>query len=140
MWLDPFEEMRKMQLEMSKMFNSFWNNFGYLQEFRSPIINTRETDKSIIVYAELPGVDKKDIQLNITENSLEIKVEKKTRTEIKKKNLVKSESSYRGFYKSIILPCKVVPEKAKAKYKDGLLEVILPKAEKKKVKKRIKIE
>ena len=98
-----------------------------------------ETDNELIARFELPGVDKKDIQLNITENKIEVKAEKKQEEKIEKKGIYKEERSYTGFYRSFALPGEVVPEKSKAKYKDGILEVAMPKAEKTK-KSKIDIE
>ena len=106
---------------------------------RSPLTDLEETDKEVIAKFELPGVEKKDIQLNITENKIEVKVEKKQETKTEKKGFYKEERSYKGFYRAMALPPEVIAEKAKAKYKDGVLEVIIPKAETKK-KNKIEIE
>jgi HSP20 family protein len=146
---DPFEEMRRFQREMNKLFDSFWRSefpkrlpspSKGLSLLREPLADLKETDKELIASIEIPGVDKKDIQLTLTENNLEVKVEKKTEAKIEKKGYIRAERSYRGFYKSIALPVKVIPEKSKATYKNGILEVVMPKAEKKKQKKAKKIE
>jgi len=92
------------------------------------------------VSVEIPGVDKKDINLSVTDTNLEVKVDKKQETKIAKKGYIRAERSYKGFYKSIALPTKILPEKTKATYRNGVLEVIIPKAEKKKKKtKRIRV-
>ncbi len=146
MWKDPFEEMRRFRKEMNNLFDTFWglpktskNSLldikKNIQLFREPLSDLKETDKRLVANIEMPGIDKKDIQLLITENNLEVKVEKRQEEKIKKKGYIKSERSYKGFYRSINLPVKIVPEQVKASYKNGILEVVMPKAERKKLKK-----
>lgn len=149
MFEDIFEGMRRLQRELNKSFGEFFGNdsFKALPDstgkkgalIRSPLTNLEETDKEIIAKFELPGIDKKDIQLNVIDNRIEVKVEKKKEARIEKKGFYKEERSYSGFYRAISLPSEVVPEKAKAKYKDGVLEVTMPKSEAKK-KNKIEIE
>ncbi|MEM4625237.1 MAG: Hsp20/alpha crystallin family protein [Candidatus Pacearchaeota archaeon] len=145
-----FEEIRRLQREIDRSFNDFWDSESYrsLPDYttkrngllmRSPLTDLEETDKELIVKFEIPGVDKKDIQLNVTEDRVEVKVEKKQEFKVEKKGFYREERSYRGFYRSIPLPVEVIPEKAKAKYKDGILEVTIPKSEIKK-KNQIEIE
>lgn len=145
---DFFEEMRRIQNEMNRLFDSFWSrpkrerflsNVKRSFEFaREPSSDLRETDNEVIAYIEMPGVEKKDIQLKVTENDIEIKAEKKAESRIEKKGYSRAERSYRGFYKAASLPVKVIPEKVKATYKNGVLEIIMPKKEKKKLEKKSK--
>jgi HSP20 family protein len=151
---DLFEEMRQFRKEMNRLFDAFFgsefpekaltdtsNLNRDIQLFRRPLSDLKETDKELIASIEIPGVDKKDIQLKITENNLEIKVEKKQEVKIEKKNYLKEERSYKGFYRSISLPSRIVPDQVKAYYKDGVLEVVMPKVvEKNKVEKAKKVE
>jgi HSP20 family protein len=150
MWEDPFEEMKRFRKEMNQLFDRFFSSdFSRkmlpdvkkeMQLFRQPLSDLKETEKELIASIEIPGVDKKDIQLKVSENSLEVKVEKKEETKIEKKGYLKAERSYRGFYRLIPLPIKVIPEKTTSTYKNGVLEVVMPKAEKKKIEKAKKIE
>jgi len=141
-----FEEMRRLQSELNRSFGDFWNSDEYKAlpnpsgksqdlVMRNPLTDLEETDKEIIATFELPGVDKKDIQLNITENKIEVKVEKKKEAKVEKKDFYSMERRYTGFYRAIHLPEGVHPEKAKAKYENGILEVRIPKAEAKKISK-----
>jgi len=147
MFEDIFEGMRRLQREINRGFGDFFGSgLKALPDvekknalMRSPLTDLEETDKEVIAKFELPGVEKKDIQLNITENKIEVKVEKKQETKTEKKGFYKEERSYKGFYRAMALPPEVIAEKAKAKYKDGVLEVIIPKAETKK-KNKIEIE
>lgn len=154
MWKDPFEEIRRFRREINRLFDTFWGHDKFaekalpdissmkkdIQIFRLPLSDLKETDKELIASIEIPGIDKKDIQLQITENNLEVKVEKKQKMKVEKKGYLRAERSYKGFYRSMSLPSRVIPEQAKASYKDGVLEIIMPKAEKKKLVKAKKIE
>jgi len=145
-WYDPFEEMKRFQRHM----NRFFENFGlvpaertptphrYPMSFREPLADIREKGNYIIVTLEIPGVKKENIELNVTEDEISVKVEKKDSVTEKGKGFYRAERSYKGFYRSLRLPCKVNTEKATANYSDGLLTVKLPK--KGKVKKVKKIE
>lgn len=94
-------------------------------EERKPLIDIIETDDEIQVIVEMPGVNKEDIELNASETKLEIK----------------AEGENRKYYEVVDLPDEVDPESAKARYNNGVLEVILKrKHPKKESKKRINIE
>jgi HSP20 family protein len=79
------------------------------------------------VKMNVPGVQKKDIDLNVSDNSLEISAEHKEESEEKKKNYLRKERSDVSYYRTLPLPENVVSGKVKAKMTDGVLEVILPK-------------
>ncbi len=133
--------------ETEKIFDNLLGDkmFKNLEEqkdnFRRPLTDLRETNNDFIATVEIPGVDKKDIQLNISEISLEIKVEKKSEMKIAENNgFIRSERFFSNFYRSMNLPLKIIPEKARANYKNGILEVILPKAQFSNNKRKISIE
>ena len=90
-------------------------------------MDVQETDSTIIVTAELPGMDKEDIDLKVTAGRLEIKGEKKEEQTEEKENFKAYNSRYANFYKSIPLSADVDPENVKATYKNGVLEITLPK-------------
>lgn len=153
MWKDQFEEMKRFRKEMNHLFDTFFGSEFVeralpdmssirkdMQLFRQPLSDLKETDNELIASIEIPGVDKKDIQLQITANNLEVKVEKKQEMKVEKKGYLRAERSYKGFYRSMSLPSRIIPEQAKASYKDGILEVVMPKAEKKKIEKAKKVE
>lgn len=144
---DIYEEMREMEKRMNRLFREFWkgeprlalpSGETILAPFRKeqgavkPFSDIEETDKEIIVTAEIPGVEKGDININTTENSLEISAETKKEEKEEKKGYLRMERSYGKYYRSYALPSKVDPAKTKAKYKNGVLEVRLPKTEEKK--------
>ncbi len=93
-------------------------------EERKPLIDVIETDDEVQVIAEMPGVKKEDIDLNATEKTLEIK----------------AEGENRRYHEIVELPCEVVPESAKARYNNGVLEVVFKKKYPEKKGKKIKVE
>ena len=94
-------------------------------------------DKEVKIKVYLPGVEKKNIMLNVTDSYVEVRAERKKESKIKKKGLFKEERSYRGYYQVIPLSVGVKAEDAKAEYKNGVLEIKIPRAksERKEVKK-----
>lgn len=140
--MDIFDEMRRLQHEMDKVFQSFYQTpkkligAGKGKELakREPASDIIETDKEVTAKIELPGIEKKDVELNVTENSIEVKAEKKQETKEEKKGFYRQERSYSQFYRILSLPAEVDPKKAKAKMQNGLLEVIMPKVGKAKGK------
>ncbi|HID26513.1 MAG TPA: Hsp20/alpha crystallin family protein [Methanosarcinales archaeon] len=151
-WDPFFEEIRRLEDRMNRMFRSFWEEgprllergkrgeiVPYTREYKEPYLDMIETDKDIIVTADMPGVDKKDIDIRVTENNIEISAETKREAEEKKEGYIFRERMAGKYYRSLTLPSSVDPEKVKASYKNGVLEVTLPKTEIKK-KTVIKIE
>lgn len=139
---DDFEEELK---RMRRAMRHFWEfrpmRFEFeIPEFREPLVDIEETENELKLTVELPGISKEDINIDVTVDTIIIKANKKEAIEEKKKGFYRTERSYRGFYRSMTLPCRVVPEKAEANYKDGILTIILPKVEKKIVTKKIKIK
>ncbi len=94
-------------------------------EERKPLVDVMETDDEVQIIAEMPGVNKEDIDVSATEKSVEIK----------------AEGENRKYYEVVDLPCEVIPDSAKARYNNGVLEVVFKKKYPRKVdKKKIKIE
>jgi len=124
--------------ELDRFFHEGWRGLqdkDFLPErVWSPAVDLYETDDSLIVKAELPGLDKKDIKLTLSDGLLTIAGEKKQEKETKKKNYRRLESSYGAFQRVIELPVPVQANKVKADYKRGVLEITLPKAEEAKAK------
>lgn len=140
-WMDVFDEMRRMQREINRMFGNLFARPSFITPmtptetgWREPLMDLWEDEDSVVVKAEMPGVDKEDIKLNVMEDSLEFKVERKKEKRAETAGTRRMERSYEGFYRYVQLPCKVIPDKATATYNNGILEVKVPKAEK--VKKR----
>jgi HSP20 family protein len=101
----------------------------------SPAVNVREDAANLYVEAELPGMQRKDIQIEVADNVLSIKGERRFEKKESKENYHFCESSYGSFYRSFTLPASVDADEIKAEYKDGMLSITLPKREEVKPKK-----
>src|SRR5262245_24780635 len=95
----------------------------------APSCDIYEEGDSIIVKAELPGVEKSDIDVQVENNVLTLRGERKRDKEVKSENLYRTERFYGAFSRSFTLPVTVDTGKIRAEYKDGVLQVILPKVE-----------
>lgn len=130
--------------EVDDLFNQFFGKQGwfpstYFARGFIPAFDVSETDEDIIVKAELPGVDPKEIEVNLMGSTLTVKGEKKEESEEKTENMHCIERSFGSFSRSVSLPCEVKEDKIKATFKDGVLNLKLPKAESSK-KSSIKID
>jgi HSP20 family protein len=137
---DPFTRLHR---EMNRMFDDFSRGFGLTSNFwRSPFdmleggtagawtptVDVAETDKEIKVTAELPGMDEKDVNVELSDGMLTISGEKKSEREEKAKNVYRRERSYGSFHRSLSLPAEVEKDKVEATFKKGVLTVTLPKS------------
>ncbi|HBY58040.1 MAG TPA: hypothetical protein DEG96_09325 [Candidatus Atribacteria bacterium] len=95
----------------------------------SPLIDVIDKKDNILVKAELPGVDKKDVKISLSENTLTIQGERKEEKEIKKEDYYCCERAFGTYSRTIALPVEVDKTKAKATFKNGVLEITLPKKE-----------
>jgi HSP20 family protein len=98
-----------------------------------------ETEKEVVITAELPGVDPKDVEINVTGNMLTVRGEKKAEKEEKKRDYHFIERSHGSFHRSVQLPSSANPEKVDAEFKNGVLTISLekrPEARSKKIKVR----
>jgi HSP20 family protein len=125
----PFRDLRR---EMDDLFEKFFSE-ERLPAKRwadvAPALDLKVTDNEVIVTAELPGVEPKDMNISLEGDTLTIKGEKKQEKEEKNENMVRVERSYGTFQRSISLPCKVDENKIAADFKNGVLRVTLPKTE-----------
>lgn len=104
-----------------------------------PAVDIFETPESIVLKAELPGITKDDIFVEVKDNTLSLKGEKKFEKEVKEENYHRVERSYGSFQRAFTLPSTGQQDKVKAKFKDGILQIVLPKVEEAKPK-QIKVE
>jgi len=126
-----------IQREMNKMFDGFLRGTtdeDYAISSWTPAVDIAEHDDGYLVKVELPGVNKDDVKLTLENNILTMRGEKKLEKETKKENYHRVERSYGTFQRSFTLPAAVKAEKIDASYKDGILTVLLPKAEEAKPK------
>lgn len=128
---DPFDELRKIQERISRLLGEGPGQLRFGPEMTEmPSIDVRERGNEVIVTADMPGVDKNDIKINIKDgNILEISAEKKIEKEQKEQGFVRHERAFNRYYRSIALPVPVDKTNAKATYNNGVLEITLPMTE-----------
>jgi HSP20 family protein len=136
------------QQEMNRLFDGFFGRsalepFGGLGEgwgLFSPRVDVAETDKEVVVSAELPGLDDEDIDVSLSRGMLTISGEKKQEKEKKGRNYYRVERSYGSFRRSVRLPAEVDTGKVDAVFRKGVLTITLPKTAEAKARKRIAIK
>lgn len=148
----PFTDLTRWERDMERMFDDFWGrrmrpwwperwSLPAVLEISPPAVDLYEEKDDIVVKVELPGMDKDNIEVNLTDHTLTIKGKKKKEEEIKEENYYKSERSYGSFVRTLELPRDVHADKVKASFKNGILEVRLPKTEEAKAKEiKVKVD
>lgn len=130
-------DLFNVQKEMSRMLSNFFTNddetLTGLQNWY-PSADISEGKDAYTVRVELPGVTKDDVKITLQENVLTIQGEKKQESETKDTNYHRLERSYGSFSRSFRLPTLVKADKIDANYKDGVLSIVLPKADEAKTK------
>lgn len=127
--------------DIERWFEEEWPEIWEYPRIRFPMVRTPrmdiyETDDKVVAEVELPGVDPKNIEVEVKENVLKVEAKIKEKKEIKEKGYYKKEISA-GYYKRVVpLPVEVIGEKAEAEYTDGILKVVIPKVKPKKVKEK----
>jgi HSP20 family protein len=141
---DPFRNMSDMQGEVNRLFDSFLGRpadrpAASVPRTWAPVLDVHETKDELVLNFELPGVTDKDVSLSITGDLLTLKGERAANRDLKDESVYHVERVYGKFERSVQLPMPVQADKVKATYRDGVLEVKLPKVEEVKPK-AIKID
>jgi len=132
---DKLPVFSSFQDEMNRVLDNFFSRESTYGADWRPVVDVAETESDIIVKAEIPGIDPKDVDISITGDTLTLKGEKKEEKENTGKCYHRVESSYGSFKRVITLPASVDVDKVTAEGKNGLLEITLPKKEESKAKK-----
>lgn len=140
-WMSPFEEL-------DRLFDDFLSSRGMARPFqfgramepmareaRPPRVDVVDRENEILVRAELPGVDKKDLDISLNENVLTIRGETRREEKEEKGDYYRCEIAESSFARTVPLPSYVDSEKAKASFDNGILELTLPKIEQSKRRK-----
>ena len=130
----PRGDLQSFQDEMNRMFNQFFQGgtgeeAGWGVRTWAPPVDIYETDDALILKAELPGVSKDDVSIEIHQNTLILRGQRKHEAEVKEDQYHRVERAYGTFQRSFTLPTLVDQEHVQATYKDGVLELRLPKSE-----------
>jgi len=140
---EPFGGFRPFHRD----FDKFLGDFGLRPEASedlnaqswAPKVDVYQTDDNYVLNAELPGLSKEEISIDVNDNTLTIKGEKKFEEKVEKDNYIRVERSYGAFTRSFVLSDEANSEDITANYKDGVLEVTIPKKEESKPK-EIKVD
>jgi len=137
-WHSSWEDMDKAFVNFRKDLEKSFSSLPSISIPRFPNIQETSCDvidegKQFRIKMNVPGVQKKDIKLNVTDNSIEVSAEHKEESEEKKKNYLKNERSQVSYYRTLPLSEKVISGNTKAKLIDGVLDITLPKSKPTKV-------
>jgi HSP20 family protein len=140
---EPYRDLVTAQRDFERLFRDAFSSQRGETELSTrswaPPVDIYETEEAIVLKAELPGVDPKDVEVRVEDNTLFLKGERKFEKEVKEQNYHRVERSYGSFARSFSLPNSISTDKVKAEFKDGMLTLTMPKREEAKPK-TIKID
>ena len=135
----PMREMATVHDRVNRMFNgmfpSTWSDEEMHFSARNPAVDIYDQDDKVVIKAELPGVDKKDIHVGLEDRVLTLKGERSHENEVKEEKFYRKERAYGKFERAFTLPAGLDPEKINADFKDGVLKIEIPKPEEEKPRK-----
>lgn len=128
---DPMRDMVTLREKMNRMFEDAFTGKGEDKELApstwAPAVDIFETENEIVMTAEVPGIDEKDIEIKIEDNTLTLRGERKFSTETKEENYHRLERSYGSFYRAFTVPNSIDAENIRAEHENGVLRVTMPK-------------
>ncbi len=136
---NPLKEVPVLQNRINRLFEDFFPE-TFIENTRgmagtwNPVVDIYDTADTTVIKADLPGLKKEDITINIEGNVLSLTGERNIEEEVKKENYYRRERAYGMFKREFTLPASVDHEKIKADFKDGVLKIEIPKPEEKKPK------
>ena len=142
---DPFRDVMTLQDRMNRLFDQTMSRTraddeeGFTASTWAPAVDIFETAESLVMKAELPGVSREQIDIQVRDNTLTLKGERKFERDVKDENYLRVERSYGAFQRAFSLPATIQKDRIKAVFRDGVLEVSIPKAEEAKPK-QVKID
>ena len=126
----PFEELTTLRNRMDRLMSKYNEPSAELTPSQwVPVADIIDTKNALVVRTELPGLTEKDITVEIENNMLTIKGERKFEKETKDKDFLRTERAYGTFLRTFTLPANVIPDKIAASYVNGILDVEIPKKE-----------
>jgi len=136
---DPFRDLLSIQGRMNRLFEQTLSRSrseeGIAASTWTPTVDIYETPETIVLKAELPGLSREDIEIQIRDNALTLKGERRFAKDAQQENYLRIERAYGAFQRSFTLPATIQQDKIRAVFRDGVLELTLPKAEEAKSKK-----
>lgn len=133
---NPWQEFNTLQRQIDRLFEDTKVSSGLVERdvVRVPAAELQETEEAIHLRIELPGIESKDLDVQVTEKAVYVSGERKQERKTNEKSFTKSEFHYGKFQRLIPLPAQIQNTKVTADYKDGILNLTLPKLEKEKHK------
>ncbi|MCD6326574.1 Hsp20/alpha crystallin family protein [bacterium] len=130
---EPLKDLMTFQDRMNRLFEDAFQRKTELSPIErgdwAPVVDIFETKGAIELRAELPGMTPKDVSISLENDVLTLSGERKMNSQVKSENFHRIERSYGSFVRSFALPQRVQKDKIKAKFEQGVLHIILPKAE-----------
>lgn len=126
---DPFDELTTLRNRMDRLWTRVTAEDEPVMANWTPTSDILETKDEIVIKAELPGIEEKDVEIQIENGVLTIQGERKAEKETEEKGFRRVERAYGSFFRSFTLPPNVEAEKIAATFNNGLLEVHMPKKE-----------
>ncbi len=128
---DPYRDLVTLREKMNRLFEDTVSGQPEGRELSSsswtPAVDIYETEHEIVLSAEIPGIDEKDIEIKLEDNTLTLKGERKFEKETQEENFHRIERAYGSFFRSFSLPQYIDQEKIKAEHEHGVLKLVLPK-------------
>ncbi|EAU55985.1 Hsp20/alpha crystallin family protein [Mariprofundus ferrooxydans] len=125
----PWQELESVNSQLSRLLEGNSTVAGTESGQWAPSVDIRETDDALLVQAELPGIDKKDVQVEVHDGVLTLSGERRYEKDLKEENVHRIERAYGRFSRSFSLPTHIDTDKVDAQMNDGVLEIRLPKHE-----------
>ncbi len=128
---DPFRDMVTLREKMNRMFEDVFAGRSEDKDLSAstwaPAVDIFETESELVMTVEIPGIDEKDIEIKIEDNTLTLKGERKFEKETKEENYHRIERSYGSFYRAFTLPNSIDPDKILAEHENGVLKITMAK-------------
>lgn len=127
----PFTDMVTLREKMNRLFEDMFTGRSEDKDLTAstwaPSVDIYETESELVMTAEIPGIDEKDVEIKIEDNTLTLKGERKFEKETKEENYHRIERSYGSFYRAFTLPNSIDPDKIQAEHENGILKITMPK-------------
>lgn len=141
----PYGAVASLQDSINKLFQDAFSRANIDEDFAlsawKPVVDIFDKDEAIVIHAELPGVKKEDVAIEVKDNVLTLRGERTESKEIKEDKYYRKERTFGSFHRAFTLPAAVNPDSIRATFKDGVLEIEIPKPEEQKPKQvKISIE
>ena len=128
---DPFRDVVTLREKMNRLFEDAFSGRAEDKELTagtwSPAVDIYETGDKLVLTAEVPGIDEKDIEIKVEDNTLTVRGERKFEKETKEENFHRIERSYGSFFRAFTLPASIDADKIQAENENGVLKIVMPK-------------